>query len=577
MDHSVLPGDSPKYPPAYLRALKTWNMLAALVICCIWAEAYFTNTLTHYLAWAAPIFGPGFFGTAAYVHLRPQDARRGASIGYLVFAGYFTLAYCFALYEGPWEYSYLIFSNAVWTATIYLYGSLFLGRSAFRANLLNATLTTMLTVACAVRYMMADVPHSEKQYGLQPYFYSLLAQWAMLVGGQAINELSRAVRTSERQVIFLRQVVAEMVGHEIGTPLQSMVNNLGLVHVLVRKIPGATSSPETLSKVDKAVGNLQRSVQQIERVLANASASSKSQVDDSPQPHLDEVDMPHLLELVMDDFRSRAMSLGLTLRIDRSAPMPNRVMVDRTRLTQIVTNLVSNALKYTDEGEIVVRCISARRDELEIKVTDTGIGIPKEALSSIFEPYVRLPEAKRRSTPGSGLGLAVVKRELAVLNGQIDVQSVHGQGSSFIVTVPAVVSNFIPPTETSVPRILVVDDSVEALAAAQEILDGHGFVCKVAEHGGQALALLASETFDLIFLDIQMPVATGYQVAQKIRTDAALTGNSAVPIVGMSASDPVQPEAELFNFFLKKPFGFSPDLITRFLTGFRSASMTTPK
>lgn len=565
MDHSSLTGDTPKFPPAYLRALKTWNMLAGLVIVSIWIEAYFTHTLTHYLAWAAPIFGPGFLGTAAYVQWRPQDARRGAGLGYLFIAGYFTLAYAFALVDGPWEYSYLIFSNAVWTSTTYLYGSLFLGRRAFRANLINASLTSALTVACAVRYMMAEIPHSDKQYGLQPYFYSLLAQWAMLLGGQAINELSRAVRTSERQVIFLRQVVAEMVGHEIGTPLQSMVNNLGLLHMLVRKLPGATSSPDAMAKVDKAVGNLQRSVQQIEHVLMNASASSKSQVDDSPTPHLDEIDLPHLLEHVVDDHRARAIALGLTLRLDRSGPMPNRVTTDRTRLTQIVTNLVTNALKYTDEGEIVVRCTSTRRDELEIRVTDTGIGIPTDALNSIFEPYVRLPEAKQRAVAGRGLGLAVVKRELAVLQGRIDVQSVHGQGSSFSVKVPATVSSFVMQPDASVPRILVVDDSADALTAAQEMLDGQGYVCKTAAHGGEALAILAAETFDLVFLDIQMPVADGYQVAQRTRQDQALEANAYVPIVGMSASIPELSDAAYFNFFLKKPFKFSSELVKSFL------------
>lgn len=565
-DHSSLTGETLKFPPAYLRALKTWNMLAGVVIAAIWSEAYLTSTLTHYLAWAAPIFGPGFFGTAAYVQWRPQDARRAANMGYLVFAGYFTLAYVFALLDGPWEYSYLIFSNAVWTSTIYLYGSLFLGRRAFRANLINASLTTVLTVACAMRYLLAEFPHGDKQYGLQPYFYSLLAQWAMLIGGQAINELSRAVRTSERQVIFLRQVVAEMVGHEIGTPLQSMVNNLGLVHMLVRKLPGAASAPETVSKVDKAVEGLQRSVEQIERVLTNASASSKSQVDDTPTPHLDEVDLPHLLELVVDDFRVRAVAQGLALRLDRSGPMPNRVTTDRTRLTQIVTNLVSNALKYTDEGEVVVRCISTRRDELEIRVMDSGIGIPTGALNTIFEPYVRLPEAKQRTVAGRGLGLAVVKRELAVLNGKIDVQSVHGQGSTFVVTVPAVISTFTPRLDVSAPRILVVDDSPEALVAAKELIDGQGFTCMTAAHGGEALAILAIEVFDLVVLDIQMPVADGYQVAQRIRQDQALKANASVPIVGMSASVPAPSDTVIFNFFLKKPFRLDTDLVRRFLS-----------
>lgn len=565
MDHSTPSGTDTTFQPAYVRALKTWNALAGVVIVAIWAEAYFTNTLTEYLSFAAPIFGPGFILTAAFVHCLPQYARRGANVGFLFFAGYFMLAYVFALVEGPWEYSYLIFSNAIWTSTIYLYASLFLGRSAFRVNLVNASLTSALTLACAARFMMADFPHREEQFGLQPYFYSLLAQWAMLLGAQVINELYRAVRSSERQVTFLRQVVAEMVGHEIGTPLQSMVNNLGLLHMLIRKIPGAESAPDALTKSDKAIGNLQRSVEQIERVLANADASSKGQVEDTPTAAVDDVDLPHLLDSIIEDFRARAAALNLSLRRDRSSPMPNKVTLDRTRVTQIVTNLLSNALKYTDHGEVVLRCASLRKNELEITVTDTGIGIPTDALSDIFEPYVRLPEAKNRATPGSGLGLAVVKRELAVLNGGITVQSVHGQGSAFIVTIPGLVSNFLARPLESKPRVLVVDDSPEATSAALSLLEDSDYVCRTAAHGGEALSMLAAETFDLVFLDIQMPVADGYEVARRIRKDKELERNSNVPIAGMSASVPSEADATLFNFFLKKPFAFSPSLVSGFL------------
>lgn len=567
MDHSITPVAEATFQPAYVRALKTWNALAGVVIVAIWIEAHFTNTLTEYLAFAAPIFGPCFIFTAAFVHLRPQYARLGANVGFLFFAGYFMLAYVFALFEGPWEYSYLIFSNAIWTSTIYLYASLFLGRSAFRVNLVNASLTSALTLACAARFMLADFPDREEQFGLQPYFYSLLAQWAMLLGAQVINELYRAVRTSERQVAFLRQVVAEMVGHEIGTPLQSMVNNLGLLHMLIRRIPGAESAPDALAKTDKAIGNLQRSVEQIERVLANANDTSKGQVEDTSTAAVDEVDdLPHLLDSIIEDFRARASALNLSLRRDRSSPMPNKVTFDRTRVTQIVTNLLSNALKYTDDGEIVLRCASLRKNELEITVTDTGIGIPTDALSDIFEPYFRLPEAKNRATPGSGLGLAVVKRELAVLNGGITVRSVHGQGSSFIVTIPAVVSNFLARPLGSKPRVLVVDDSPEATSAALSLLENSDYFCRTASDGGEALSMLANDSFDLVFLDIQMPVADGYEVARRIRRDKELERNSNVVIVGMSASVPSDADAAaLFNFFLKKPFAFSPNLVSSFL------------
>lgn len=134
------------------------------------------------------------------------------------------------------------------------------------------------------------------------------------------------------------------------------------------------------------------------------------------------------------------------------------------------------------------------------------------------------------------------------------------------MTIPATVSGFHPRVGTTALNVLVVDDSPDVLAAATELLDGPGCICSTAADGGQALAMLAREVYDLVFLDIQMPVADGYEVARKIRSDAALQGNAGVPVIGMSAIVPSEAEAAAFNFFLRKPFRFSPDLVRGFVS-----------
>jgi CheY-like chemotaxis protein len=133
------------------------------------------------------------------------------------------------------------------------------------------------------------------------------------------------------------------------------------------------------------------------------------------------------------------------------------------------------------------------------------------------------------------------------------------------VTIPGLVTNFLARPLESKPRVLVVDDSPEATSAALSLLEDSDYVCRTAAHGGEALSLLAAESFDLVFLDVQMPVADGYEVARRIRKDKELERNSNVPIVGMSASVPSEADATLFNFFLKKPFAFSPSLVNGFL------------
>lgn len=330
-DSSSMADISSDFRPAYLAALKLWLLLAGLVIIAIWAEASVTGTLTDYLAVAATVFAPGYLATALVVHLRPQHAGIAAMVGYVLLSAYFTVAYVFALIVGPASYSYLVFSNFGWICAVYLYSSLFLGRLSNKVNIANATFSTILLLACIATYDASTDPQVRRtEYGIQPYVYCILAQVAYLLGARVINQLSRAMKESQRRVLTLRQVVAEMMGHEIGTPLQSLVNHVELADLLLSRAQSqvAGSGAETIVRTRATVEHLRRSVEQIQKVLDNAARSMNDAGVGGAKPDADLVDLPQLLEHLLAEFRPRAKQRGLSLQLLTDHPMPQSV-VDR--------------------------------------------------------------------------------------------------------------------------------------------------------------------------------------------------------------------------------------------------------
>jgi CheY-like chemotaxis protein/nitrogen-specific signal transduction histidine kinase len=410
---------------------------------------------------------------------------------------------------------------------------------------------------------------------MQPYFYSIIAQWAMFFGARVINQLYKTMRESQRKIALLRSIMTDMVGHEIGTPLQAIFNNLELLQLFQGTIRTTAVDKTPIDKSFRVIESLRRSVQQVQSVLDNASITVNNKGKSTTgTPAIDDINLINLLEEIINDFSPRASERQLTIKLNLDHPTPAQVSLDKTRITQIVSNLLSNAIKYSDHGEITVSAASRWRDECQISVKDSGIGIPQEAIDDIFEPYFRLPEARNRGVKGSGLGLAVVKRELDVLDGRIKVTSKLGCGSEFKFFVPAKIHNFSLRTEPLLDQvtILVVDDSNIVLDAACQIFGMTKFRCITASDGGKAIDMLRTEPVDIVFLDIQMPVADGFIVAKTLRTDPDFSLNAHVPVIAMSTDEPspTQGETNHFTHFMKKPFAFNGSLVSRFIMDARS-------
>jgi CheY-like chemotaxis protein len=240
---------------------------------------------------------------------------------------------------------------------------------------------------------------------------------------------------------------------------------------------------------------------------------------------------------------------GLKLEVDVSEEIPYLLMGDQLRIKQILLNLLGNAVKFTSEGSVTV---SAHVQEqhgdsvlVRIAVRDTGIGISPEAVDKIFQPFTQEDGSTTRKYGGTGLGLTISRRLTELMGGTITVESSSGVGSCFIVILPLIICTtpFISqaaPTPTTTDRdipplrILLVDDDQVNIAFGASLLKKLGHKVTTAENGRQCLAVLEKMEFDIVLMDIQMPVMNGEEALREIRTKEQGTTQH-LPVVALTA------------------------------------------
>jgi len=237
--------------------------------------------------------------------------------------------------------------------------------------------------------------------------------------------------------------------------------------------------------------------------------------------------------------------LELTTRVDRGVPAT--VISDPVRLQQILNNLVGNAIKFTAEGRVTLALAAPAGGLLVFKVIDTGIGIAAEHQARIFEPFNQADVSTTRRFGGTGLGLSITRRLCELMGGSLTVTSEPGRGSTFTATVRAVLSVTpdAPPAaaEAAAPplsgarrlRVLVFEDNPVNQKVTALFLDRLGHETRLVGDGEQGLAVLERETFDVLLMDIEMPVIDGYETVKRIRAREAAAGAGPVHIVALTA------------------------------------------
>ena len=264
------------------------------------------------------------------------------------------------------------------------------------------------------------------------------------------------------------------------------------------------------------------------------------------------------METTLKMLALRAHQKGLELNCDVADGLPEIVVGDPTRLRQILLNLVGNAIKFTEHGEVTVQVqqdsSSNGRITLHFIVSDTGIGIPADQQEKIFEAFAQADGSMSRRFGGSGLGLAVSRRLVNAFQGRLWVESVLGEGSAFHFTatlgigpelcLPIPVSD-LEAMRTPIVRhpleehrrnlhILLAEDNLVNRMVAVRMLEKHGYSVEVASDGREALAKLRSGSFDLVLMDVQMPEVSGFQATAIIREKEKSTGGH-IPVIAITA------------------------------------------
>lgn len=383
---------------------------------------------------------------------------------------------------------------------------------------------------------------------------------------RALQELDTA-RLAAVDANAARGRLLAKVSHEVRTPLNGV---LGLTQsLLLQPLPDGLR--HDLDLIHQSGSGLVSLINDL-LDLARAEAG-KLELHTAP------IDLSRLVVDVSGLHRAAAVQKGLELRVD-GADLPLWVATDEVRLRQVLGNLVSNAVKFTERGAVTValtrRGASNGLVEVGLSVEDTGRGMPAEALSKLFQPFTQVHRDLQHT--GSGLGLAISQELIRSLGGQLSAASTSGVGSVFsvLLTLPTAVPNERrTPTPQVLPsfRALVVDDNALNRRVARALLERIGGTTREAADGREAVTAALAEPTDLVFMDLQMPVMDGLEATRALRA-SGFTGG----VLALTASAGPETAAECLgagmNGCLAKPLQLERlrDEVARVLTAGRAAA-----
>ncbi|SKB89877.1 Signal transduction histidine kinase [Lachnospiraceae bacterium] len=356
------------------------------------------------------------------------------------------------------------------------------------------------------------------------------------------NELKVAKAANDAKTSFLSSM-----SHEIRTPINAV---LGMDEMILRE-----SEDQTILRYAKNIQSAGKTLLGLINDILDFSKIEAGKMEIIPVDY----ELSSVVNDLVNMIRSKADAKKLDLVVNVDAQMPHLFRGDEIRLKQVVLNILTNAVKYTEKGSVTLsigyRKINEKNVDLMVSVKDTGSGIREEDIEKLFAPFERIDENKNRTIEGTGLGMSITQKLLNLMDSKLELDSVYGEGSDFHFAVPQIVNSWEPVGDISVnfekalgeqPRyqetfrapeahILVVDDTEMNLTVVRGLLKKTGVKIDTVTSGRQCLEKIAEKKYDIIFLDHRMPELDGVETLELMKADLTHK-NQDTPVVALTAN-----------------------------------------
>lgn len=487
---------------------------------------------------------------------------------------------------------------SILSLTTSAYWGIFTGWSLIQYGVTNATLVFLLfasgigsgaTVSIFIRKSIAQlyliilltppililITHQDNKIttgltlGFTIYFIFLLFQvsrsnteyWKALI---TTRELEIQTRELEKSNHVKTNFLANM-SHELRTPMNAI---LGFAQLLNMDDKLTESQRRSISRISSAGENLLKLINEILDISKIEEGKLKLEIL--------EFDLIQNIEDQVSLLAPSAQAKSLDFQLFIDPNLPRYVTGDSFRIQQILTNLISNAIKFTDEGKVSLVVTLDNSGEFLFEIIDEGIGIPAELQSKLFKPFTQADESTSRRFGGTGLGLAISQQLVTAMNGSIGIKSLPGAGTTFWFKLPLpivdksgsetkddainqapLISKQNELNELANKKVLLVDDTITNQILAQRTLSILGLQITTALNGKEAIDRFTQDDFDLIIMDVQMPVMDGYTATKKIRQLEEASGKRH-PIIAITANAMKEDKLRCINAgmddYISKPF-----------------------